>query len=1236
MTFNPRATFSLDLSLFGSWVEDIQPTDLPPGGSPDNSDCFYLPGGVFTRPALKKVLATPVEGTPTIVSVKDFEVPTGDDLMMFLDSGGNLYSNLADDPTVTTLLSLVAPGVQFKAETAFGKQWYAFYSYLQSAGFSDNPFVGVDVPLYYNGTNLFRVTSDPPGVPPVFTSVPTIPQALEGIAGGQSVTISSYSTSGTKQYYTPPSGRGAFQEPGYWTTYYTLVIFNCTGAVPASWVGLNVAVSGLSHAPYPGLNGSLYVESVSGDSFTVAFTSYVPYNVTDSGTAALGSTTLLQRTNNIVTAWLGGLTLPTQFQLGFWISLLNTDGSLINGPLWTITEISRDTSGLVTVTISTQLANLPVGAQLYINASDSTDFPVGYQTVYQVISAAAGRTIFTYQSLDTTAASSSSGGSVYQTWSPQSGTNGSAAQITAVGIDPNNGAFIQFFQLGPNASLAAGQGTISSPMAQIQSQAAAGPRSAVVMFKSADGAITAPSVPATLATLGGGNLLFAQDIPIGPPGTAQRIIAFTPSEGANFYYITPASGSRIGASAPTIASGTIVADNVTSSLVLDFSDAQLVAGTQIDIAGNDLFNQVVLAPMLGVIEYQGRMAWWGEINNVKNFLNMGFDGGYLPPTGEVSIYGRNVIWNSGAQFNPAWAGSEIIIGGVPYTIASIQSSTQLTLTVSSGLTYGFFPYTVLNCIGTLPPGWDASQGDGAGTLVPYSELQTEFGFAYQMATGFNNHIQQGASTDFFGGPILQAGTPYTVRLKGKTVAPDTSGDLIVNVYSATAGGVIATATFPIADFVGSVFVWNAVNFDKTLPAVLPSDAILEIYLLDTVAGGMITIDEVEPIYSNQPVSFDQARLSYFQNPFGYDSISGVLSVDPSENLTAAFRQRGYLYFISDESLFQTVNNGTGEPDTWDVTQYVGVCGCSGPNAVDFGEEFAIWAGRYGGREFTGDPSAKKITQEFSRTWESINWTAQTTIWVKNDPVDRLIFFGIPTTTAAAMPNKVIQMSYRLNDAAYNVPDPIHVSSYSGKLIVTDLGRRWSPWQITLNCADMCIRELATGLAKTIVFGGGNGLAPGAAAGFGNLYTLDTANYWPLNPDVDVWNCTDDDYGGIDSFYTTYFFFPRDLEQNPLVKQFRKIFNFVTVHATGVGSLKITPVIDALTNTQKPFPLTPLSLTDPGFDLEFHAITKGNRVAYRLEPYIGPPGVGKAMAITQMSVSGRQDNIFPVRGTVFSG
>jgi hypothetical protein len=1185
---------------------------------------------VFTRPALKKALPSAIAGTPTIVSLRDFQLPSGDALTMFLDSNGLVWSNDSDNPADTTNLLTVTPGVQFKAETAFGKQWYAFFGGPQAALFSDSPFVGVDPPAYFNGTNFFRVTTDAPGAPPNFSSAPTTPFPLLGPGSG-TLTISSTTAGG----YTTES-------PGY--SFWTTLTYNCTLPVPASWLGQIITASGLTNSQFFNPNFAGYVIAINGNSYTVAINWAAPYWVDISGQSGTATYAInyLARQKNLVTAYLGASALP-QMTPGYWVSVLNSDNSLINGPDWTITSISRATSGLVTVTISTQLANLPVGSQVYVASADTTDFPNGYQTVYQVISSTGGTTVFTYESLNSAAATDTSGGSVYQTWSPQFGTNGNAGQIVNSGFDANGNFYIQYFQLGPDATLASTGGT---PQVQVQSQAAAGPRSAVVMFKSQDGAITAPSVPIDLVTIGGGNLLLAQNVPLGPFGTVQRLIAFTPAEGANFYYITPATVPEIGAQGPVIALGTIVNDNVTTTAVMEFSDSQLTAGTQIDIAGNDLFNQVVLAPCLGNVEYQGRIAWFGEINNVKNFLNMGFDGGYNPPSGTCYTTGAGystIDWVMGSLFQVDWVGATAFIGGKQVTVVSVPTNKSMTVT-GAILSEGNYTFQVNSPYGALPPGWDASEGDGLGTLIGWPQTELP-GFAYQLVAGSNSKIQQSAYHDPYGAPILLPNTPYIFRFKAlrSGINIPSLAALNIDVYSPSQGILLSRATpLLLTSIATAAWTWYTFEFQQQTPATIPSDAVLRIYFSGaTEHSYSVAVDEGEFIYADQPVSYDQVRVSYYQNPFGYDAITGILSVDPSQSITGAFGQRGYLYLIGGDgrqSLFQAQNSGTGEPVTWDVTEYSSNCGCSGPCAVDSTEDEAIWVGRYGCRSFDGSPNPKKISQAWATTFESMNWAVQTTIWVKIDPVDRLVFFGIPTGTAGT-PNLVAQMSYRLNDATYNVPDEVHVSGYTGKMIATDLARRWSPWNRTLNCADMCTRPLLNGnpgTAKTIVFGGGNGLAIGSGTGFGNLYVLDTYDYFPLNPSLGTWNCADDDYGEIPMYYTTYFFFNHDLEQQPLIGQFRKLFNFLAVHALGIGSIKITPLLDALQNAQTVLPLTPLSLTDPGFDLEFHMIVKGNRVAFRVEPYIGSPGVSKALALTHLIVSARKDLVFPIRGTIFFG
>ena len=85
MTVNAQDSFNQALELFSSLFQDISPTDLPAGLSPDNNDVSYLPGGVFTRPATQKSFVNPPE-SGDLVSLTEFALPSGDFLSMFMYS----------------------------------------------------------------------------------------------------------------------------------------------------------------------------------------------------------------------------------------------------------------------------------------------------------------------------------------------------------------------------------------------------------------------------------------------------------------------------------------------------------------------------------------------------------------------------------------------------------------------------------------------------------------------------------------------------------------------------------------------------------------------------------------------------------------------------------------------------------------------------------------------------------------------------------------------------------------------------------------------------------------------------------------------------------------------------------------------------------------------------------------------------------------------------------------------
>jgi hypothetical protein len=210
------------------------------------------------------------------------------------------------------------------------------------------------------------------------------------------------------------------------------------------------------------------------------------------------------------------------------------------------------------------------------------------------------------------------------------------------------------------------------------------------------------------------------------------------------------------------------------------------------------------------------------------------------------------------------------------------------------------------------------------------------------------------------------------------------------------------------------------------------------------------------------------------------------------------------------------------------------------------------------------------------------------------------------------------LDYREMDSAGQIAGsgPVHIS-YTGKMISSDLARKWTRWNVKANCADVITRE---GNEQQMWFGGGNGLALGSGTGFGNAYYLDPAKL------------TDDDYGEIFSPYTTYFFINHEQEQQLGVGSHRKLFVYLSLYITGTGRVQITPLVDGLTFPWTPTPIYNLSSTI-NHDLEFGLNVTGERVAFKITPLPMPNQTDKQFNLQKMVVTIKQEPMAPVRGAI---
>ena len=200
---------------------------------------------------------------------------------------------------------------------------------------------------------------------------------------------------------------------------------------------------------------------------------------------------------------------------------------------------------------------------------------------------------------------------------------GQLVTTSGIGVAAYNGTFTitavpdatHFTFTAATGGLAASGGGTASAAGSIP----AGVHQVCVLFQTRQGYLTKPG-PAASWTASGAKRIVLTNIPTGPSNIVARILCFTGAGGASFYYV--------GAGSTLFGGSMILADNTTTSATIDFSDAILLAGSNVD----SLFRLIELAPQAGVLGYSQRLFWWGERNKMNNWVNLGFDGGFTGPS----------------------------------------------------------------------------------------------------------------------------------------------------------------------------------------------------------------------------------------------------------------------------------------------------------------------------------------------------------------------------------------------------------------------------------------------------------------------------------------------------------------------------------------------------------------------------------------------------------------------------
>ena len=1241
MAFNTTGAQPSPLNVLGGWVTEMAAVGVPEGVSPDCQDVGFLPASVYSRPCTQKVFNPPLAPGATIVYAKSYVVPTGVVRNLYLDSNGNFYIEYwSSTPGVASLAFTTTPGSYCKSVTAFGREWIAFNDGLHGTDFprqydgtkfervtQDGPGAAPvvsnlqlpAVQMAASGNTLVRMNnsvtattatahnlkvgyqaqisnvpdSNATTVNQSGTSAsPTVNPATWDLNSGQYRSLFNPGTSALADFvasglgFTIPStasilgvviGFGVNSQSSTTGTVNQVALWysgSQEGTAKSPATAITTTVTTQSYGSSADLWGASLTPSIVNDpsfGFAVSiacdsvrvflnfpFTVTVYYTLSGSGTVAQVSSIVI---NNEVTPGLALVTTTEPHGLipGIYISLVGVEPSqvaTVTAAQWSSGKTTLTTNGshglrpgavvqaagITTATGSTTFSfdgtwtiesvpapNQVVYAQAPITATDpdiinatastgtlSVAWPIPDDTptptYFEVDSCPSPTTFYipvTYSD---------------GTWT--TGTVGFIWEGTFYVTSVPGADIFTYYQPGPNGATTA-VGTVT-PFGQ----AAPGLHLFQWVFETDEGAQTAPG-PFFPLIVNGGQYIQVLDAPIGPSNVVKRILQCTgaqpdvPGELPPFFYI-PVQAELEGL---IVSTSTVIDDNTTTSATFDFSDNTLYAAVGNSIVGNNLVDQFTLEGALSFGYKDSRLRTWGQRNTIDNFLNMGFEGGYLSGN-----------------------------------------------------------------LGT-PLGWTVGQTSPVGLLVT-----KRLGLAWQITLGSSTstygQLSQGAAFDVYGDPILDGNTTYLIRFWAEQAGTFTSQPTIIAELSSASTSFTASVTININSTTGA---YAQGTFSAALPENISSDLILEFWAGGTSnSNGTVTIDDVQIINSQQPYLDNIAFASYVNNPSGFDGGTGQMQPTEDTRKLMGFNViRGTEYWLTQDPagrLHEVIVNPTSEPSGWEWNEIAANCGTlsafgiaisqADDQSAGGGDDWMAWPSEGGAMMFDGG-QPEKISQEIQQawsgqqlpgvTWAQINMNAATAISALNDPVERILYFFLPTGTATT-PNLIYPLYYKeLNSARAIMSSPPFHPSLAGKLIATDNTRKWGGrWNLPVAGGARMYRT-APGELATVFYGGT----------FGNVYMLNPAKK------------TDDDFGQMYPYYTTHFHLDPEKALALGLTTVRLLLRYMNVYITGTGNVTYSFLINSLSNIW-PLSVTRLLSSSPNFDQECaggNAI--GNRIAIKV-------------------------------------
>lgn len=784
----------------------------------------------------------------------------------------------------------------------------------------------------------------------------------------------------------------------------------------------------------------------------------------------------------------------------------------------------------------------------------------------------------------------------------------------------------------------------------------AGVKQGSVFFITRNGAVTRPAPPVQFTVPSNCGAILVSQIPVGPPNVVARGITFTESgqngvKGASFYfYDTPVPYVVNGAA--YVSDALIINDNVTTSAAFAFTDAVLLASDEIDVPGNNYFNLIEIGSPTWMFQYATQMLYGLCQTKIQNMLNLSFDGGYLPTGSELlplpsgwsvgnANFGQYTITGFQITGNVVtFTGVNSLTTGIPFFVTGLSTGTYLNnvplrVIAATGM-YFSAAFTHAN-VGVTADSGTAVLTESSFGLVPSLDFGDAFRVINLTGTAWTDStiIFQGAYQDYQGVSIIQPNTAYSVRLKARSL--NANGQQVTLNFLTSSGGYFGpsldSATFTVNQ--GSYTIQTAPIITGNGFVTVPSALEFAVGVNTLAVGAGVEIDRIEIFPTNRPVDTTTIWMSYAASGTpqfeAVDGVTGSLGVG-SENpqpAQGAFEILEQLYIEKTNSQCVTQDSPNYEPNQWQVRQTSDRAGAVGPNAFDEGEEFTLSASRNGVYFFDGG-KPMPINRELQSTasglnlWDTINWSAGKTIWLRNDLQNRRVLIGIPMITpnfwlpnappaTPTSPNVILMCNYTGCPTGEELAasSEVHITMF-GDLKALDMRRKWALWQIQCPIAEFVPRGT---LDEALLLCNGTET--------GKVYQL-------VNGSSSGGQNTDDG-SPINWLYTTTAFVKAKAgQQNPGLGALRKIWYYLAATMEGVGQVAAklySNSLGALARNTFTVPL-PFTLSYPQQNDQERTLEIGGQRVFIEFSSIGAGGYAE---VGPVMLDGEMDKISPHRG-----